>query len=227
MAVIVRENQEFDGEIAKVKVYRTEGLLTKEEKVRAEALDEVIQRRMGELIAELEKTGLIDRVGGNDTLELWYTVGKGLDFVDDPHLVSPSDEKYVWRAIYDHAGPLHAGTIPKRARERPLTSHFRYCYLLGKFDWEFVESGGTWTTWSEFFDSKPIREDNRIIAWLGRIQDRRTEGLQNWIRPLNRAIRNEFRDMDTGVFNDRELKEKLEAVYRRVYGESSPTELNS
>ncbi len=218
MAVIVREIRDFDGKEVKVKVYRTEGLLTKKEKERAEALDEVIKRRMSEIVSELTRADLIDRVRGNDTLELWYTVGKGLDFVDDPNLVRPLDVKHVWRAIYDHAGPLHVGAIPQRAERRPRTSHFSYCYQLGKFDWEFVKSGGTWTTWSEFFDSKPIKQDERIIRWLGKIQERRTKGLQNWIRPLNKAIRNEFRGSDTGVFEDDELEQKLEAIYRGVHG---------
>lgn len=222
MAVIVRETREIAGEEREVKVYRTDGVLTKEDKEEAKELDEIIHSKMEELLNELDESGLIEEVGGTDTLELWYTVGKHLKFVDELELLSDQDRDYIWRALYDHAGPLHQNDeIPERVKRSPRTSHFYYCYQLAKFDWDTVKAGGTWTTWVEIFDSKPIRQDERIIDWLVDVIDQHEGAIQDWSRSLNREIRHEFKNKDTSVWEEDELRSRLDRVFERVHGKMS------
>lgn len=219
MAVIVREKREISGEEREVKVYRTDGMLTQEKKDQAEELDKLIESRMEELIDELENSGLIEKVGGKDTLELWYRVGEHMDFVNESNLINSGDRDYVWRALYDHAGPLHQNDkIPERVKRSPKTSYFYYCFLLAKFDWETVSAGGTWTTWVEIFDSRPIRQDERIIDWLVESIEDHNGPIQEWARELNKAIRREFGDKDTSVFEDDELKAELDRIFEEVHG---------
>ena len=219
MAVIIRETREIAGHEREVKVYRTDGPLTQEEKKKAEELDEFLEGEMEKLIDDLRERGLIKQVGSQDALELWYTVGTHLDFVSNTDIISTQDRKYVWRALYDHAGPLHLKeSIPKRVEQSPKTSHFYYCYLLGKFDWETVKSGEIWTTWLEIFDSKPVRQDERITEWLVDSIDQHEGGIQEWVRPLNKAIRNKFENKDTTVFSDEELQRELNQILEDVHG---------
>lgn len=214
MAVIIRENRTIAGKVVRgVKVYKSDRPVTREAREQAEKLDRFLQKKMSEIGRKMKERGLLAKKGKPGVLQLWYQVGKHLDFVMDPSIVPVEDRKYVWRALYDHAGPLHEGPIPVRVQRSPKTSHFRYCYLLAsKFDWEFVRSAGNWTAWVEFFDSPVIHQDERIIEWLGSKQKHVTGSRQDWVRELTKAIRNRLKNKDTSVFTDEELHERLEDI---------------
>lgn len=220
IAIIVREEQTIGGETVEVKVYKTDGPLTKAKREQAEELDKLIETRMAETIEEVRDKGLLALVGRPGVLKLWWHVGRRLQFLAETDMIGPNDWKYVWRAVHDHAGPLLTGPMPERTKNRPKTSYFRYMSLLGTLEWDQVLALETWTTWCEVFDSRPIREDVRIVRWLGTVTERRGEqGLQEWIRPLNRGIRNELKNTDTSVLPEGELHERLESIYQRVHGE--------
>lgn len=210
MAVIVRETRTIAGrEFPTVKVYKTaEGVpLTREERERAERLDALLAKQMKEVAAEVRSLGLLDLKNRPGVVKLWYGVGRRLSFIDDNDLVPLRDRRFVWRALYDHADDLLPGPPGIRANQRPENSHFRYCYLLAKFD-EDVALSASWTFWVECFDSIAIREDERIVEWLA--SSIREIGLkQNEIRALNKAIRAEFREVDTTVLSDEELTQRL------------------
>ncbi|MBI2909417.1 MAG: hypothetical protein HYX92_17365 [Chloroflexi bacterium] len=220
MAVIIREEKVIEGKAYTVKVYRTRPgrLVTDGEKKRAEQLDVALSEKLKQLQREMEEMGLLGLRGKKGkVLRLWHEVGKRLDFVTDSSVVSPEDREYTWRAIYDHAGSLAPGPLTERAKRDPDTSHFSYCHRLSRFPWEFVESAGDWTSWSEFFDRKETKNDPRIIEWLG--QKARQGGVaarQNWLRPLTKAIHKEFGDTDTTVFSVAELYERLDRIFAQT-----------
>lgn len=219
MAVIIREDRVIGGKkITGLKIYKSERLVTREAKEQAEKLDEFIEKKMREIGEHVKKAGLIGSEKRKGKLELWYEVGKGLSFVMDTTIVPAEDRKYVWRALYDHAGPLAPGPLSVRAKERPETSHFKYCWQLAQYPWEFVESAGNWGAWIAFFDSLVIRNDDRIIDWLKTKQKYAAGNKQDWLRNLNRAIRREFKGCDTSVFSDQELNDRLEKIFNEVYG---------
>ncbi len=215
MAVIIRETRTIDGKPEKVKVFKTKRLLTGELRAQAEKLDNFLSNKMKQIEQEMRDTGLIDLKGQRGRVhKLWYELGKRLGFVMDTSKVAAEDREFVWRALYDHAGSLAPGPITKRAERDPETSHFSYCYMLSKFPWEFVETAGDWTSWSEFLDRKETKNDQRIIEWLGKkAKESNFKSRQNWLRPLTKAIHKEFEKKDTTVFSDEELSEILDKVF--------------
>jgi hypothetical protein len=217
VAVIIREDKVIGGKkIVGLKIYKSEHLVTRKAKEQADKLDEFIERRMRDIEEHVKKAGLLG--SKKEKLRLWYEVGKRLSFVMDASIVPAEDRKYVWRALYDHAGPLAPGPLGVRAAERPETSHFKYCWRLAQYPWEFAESAGNWGAWIAFFDSLVIRNDERIIDWLKTKQKYATGNKQDWLRDLNREIRREFKGRDTSVFSDQELDDRLENIFAKVCG---------
>ena len=201
MAVIIRETRTIDGKPEKVKVFKTKRLLTGELREQAEKLDKFLSERLKEIEQEMKENGLLALKGKRGEVHrLWYEVGRRLEFVMDTSVVAAEDREFVWRAIYDHVQALHRGPIPERVKRDPETSHFLYCYKLAQFPWEFVESVGDWTSWSEFFDRKETKNDSRIIEWLGKkAKESNVSGRQNWLRPLTKAIHEEYDKYDTRI----------------------------
>ena len=106
MPVIVREQREIDGKMQTVKIYKTDRFLTREAKEQAEKLDLLLNRKMKEIETEINKSNLLGLKRRRGVIKLWYEVGERLSFILDPTVVSLEDQKYVWRALYDHAGNL-------------------------------------------------------------------------------------------------------------------------
>jgi hypothetical protein len=212
MAVIVREIRTIDGREEEVKVFKTKRILTSDFRQEAEKLDKFLAKKMKEIRNEMESAGFLSLKGKKGkVIKLWYEIGKRLDFVLDTSIIPAEDREYVWRALYDHAGELAPGPISERVRRNPETSHFSYCFKLALFPWKFVESAGDWTSWSEFFDRSETKNDPRIIEWLGnKAKEINKAGMQNWLRPLTKAIHQEFEKKDTTVFSERELSLRLE-----------------
>jgi hypothetical protein len=220
MAVIIREKKIIEGKEYPVMVYKTTPgkLVTNEEKKKAEHFDRFLSERIKQIEHKMIDAGLLALKGKKGkVLKLWYEVGRRLEFVADTSLVAPEDIDYVWRAIYDHAGKLAPGPLTERVKRDPETSHFSYCYKLSRFPWEFVEMAGDWTSWSEFFDRKETKDDERIIEWLGKkARESNVTGRQNWLRPLTKAIHDKFGNRDTTVFSPEELYERLDEIFRAM-----------
>lgn len=137
------------------------------------------------------------------------------------------DRKFIWRAIYDHAGeliptPPHSGSSDtKNRRAEGTRNHFRYCYLIAsKFpDFNFVEKVGDWSSWIDLLDSPTIQNDERILEWIATKQQSSTEDSRvDWLRKLINGIRGEFPAVtDTSVLSEKELLGRLEKMYRKVF----------
>jgi len=228
MAIIIREKKNIEGKEYTVKVYRTAPgkLVTEEEKRRAERFDVFLSQKMKQIERDMRRSGLVALKGKRGEVHrLWYEVGSRLQFVMDTSVVAAEDRDFVWRAIYDHVQELHRGPIPKRVKRNPETSHFSYCYKLSTFPWEFVDSAGDWTSWSEFFDRKETRNDPRIIEWLGKkAKETSVSGRQNWLRPLTKAIHEEYDKYDTRIrFESKdELFRDLDRIFSRIHKNERP-----
>ncbi|WP_420182102.1 hypothetical protein ACNO8S_13655 [Haloarcula sp. KBTZ06] len=221
MAVIVRERHETGDGIEYRETYRTDKHLTDEARAQAEELDALLESRMKAIEQEMESEGLLKLVNSSGVIQLWYEVGQRLDFVFDPSVVSPEDREDVLRALYDHTAKLWPGEeIPRRAN-RATENHFWYCYQLAQYEWELVEQAGNWTIWVEFFDTELMQKDERIIRWLAEVQEQfDPSARQNWVREINRELRNVFESIDTRILSDEELREELNEVLEDVHGVS-------
>jgi len=219
MPVIIREMRSIAGSPpALVKVYKPSDIpLTRDDKIKAEKMDELLDEKMRNIENEIKKLGYHKLRGKKGAIKLWYEVGKRLAPLVESLDLHSGERKYVWRAVYDHVDALKPGEPKVRANERPEDSHFSYCCKLASFDWEFVDKVGDWTTWYELFDSTLFKSDNRLLQWLGKKQRDVSSSQQNWLRPLTKAIRNELKKHDTTVFDDKELYEKLDKIYQTIH----------
>jgi hypothetical protein len=230
--VKVSEEIVVAGKTIQAKVYRSENQrpLTKSAKDQANRLDELISERMCKIENEMKEQGLLNLKGKRGALKLWYEVGKRLTFVETTDLVSNEDRKFIWRAIYDHAGelipiPPHPGSsLTRRRRAEGMRNHFRYCYLIAsKFpDYRFVETVGDWSSWIDLLDSPTIQNDERILEWIATKQQSSSDDSRvDWLRRLINGIRGEFPAItDTTILSDKELFGKLENMYRKVFRRS-------
>jgi len=223
MAVKIRETIIIMGEECEnVEKYRSgKNLVTKEDIELADKNDKILHDEIKKIENEMEKLGYLKLKGKKgEALRLWYEVGVRLRPLLDGLEVNSDDRKFLFRAIYDHAGNLAPGAPKKRANETPETSHFSYCYKLGPFSWDFVSQAGDWTTWSELFDSELFRKDNRLIEWLATKQNEKSRtSQQKWLRPLTTKIRNELKDIITTEFSEKDLYERLDVIYEKLYAE--------
>jgi hypothetical protein len=231
MPVIVREEITVGGKQIPAKVYKSENPrpLTKSARDKANELDQLIARKMHDIEEEMERNGLLELKSRRGVLKLWYEVGKRLDFVETTKLVSSEDRKFIWRALYDHAGklapnrPYESDNPPQSRRADEPRNHFRYCYLIAKkfHDFDLVESVGDWSSWIDLLDSPTIQNDERILEWIASKQQNSTEDSRvEWLRKLINGIRGEFPAAgamtDTTVLTNKELKQKLEKMYHNI-----------
>ncbi|MCJ7816519.1 MAG: hypothetical protein MUP55_01555 [Candidatus Aenigmarchaeota archaeon] len=220
MVIIIRKDMEIRGNLFKnVKTYEPGGYMTKEDKERAENIDKKIAEEFKNMESDFKKKGLLYLKGKKQkVVELWWEVGKRLSFIDEFGL-DEDERRLIWVAMYYHGKNLAPGPPGKRVRRSPETSHFSYCYKLGKFPKE-VALSQDWTAWSEFFDSEVIKNDTRIIEWLNKkVKDKFPGGSrQNWLRELTKVIRNRFKNIDTASYRKKEeLEKELETIFKEIY----------
>jgi len=232
MPVIVRDEIIFGGKKTLAKIYKSDSQrpLTRSAMDKANELDDLIKRKMRDIENEMEKRGLLALKSRRGVLKLWYEVGKRLSFVETTDLVVAEDRKFIWRALYDHAGGL-TPTPPHPGPDRPLNrradeprNHFRYCYLIAKKfrNFDFVESVGDWSSWIDLLDSPTIQNDERILEWIASKQQGSSEDSRvDWLRKIINGIRHQFPAAgamtDTSVFTERELIEKLESMHYKMF----------
>jgi hypothetical protein len=221
VAVVVREEREIGGKMySGVKVYLSDRrFVTKTERDAADKLDKYLEEELRDIREEADSRSLIGLKGKPGVLQLWHFVGSRLGFVDDPAVIPPEDRKYIWRALWDHAGELAPGEKDRQSRkEGSFRDHFRYCYFVGRYPWEEVGKAGNWRAWVEFLDSPWTRNDERIPRWIG--NKVKVSAKRNWLRGLNRRIRQELRSVHTRVLTDEELEERLERIWDGVMREA-------
>jgi len=220
MAVIIKEKRIIGGkEYKDIKVYKLDKgkFVTREVKENAQKLDKYLHEKMKEIENLIKKKNIISLKGKPGVIRLWYEIGKRLSFVYDEKIIQPEDRKYVWRALYDHAGELIPGAPKIRANERWWSSHFFYCYQIGLFPWSFVKAAGNWTAWVEFLDSQRIRRDERIVKWLGSEAKKVQAGKQDWLRKLTQSVRHAFMNRNTMRLTTDELHEELNEIFAETY----------
>ena len=217
MAVIIRETRILGGkEFPGRKVYKSDKFVTAEIKKQADTLDLFLQNKAEEIRGQLRESSLLRATSKKDILKLRHEIGKQLDFTDDPKIVHPDDKKFIWRALFDHAGDLAPGPPDERANKRPETSFFCYCHRLGKLPREMVEAGGDWSSWQRFFDLA-IKRDERILNWLGQNRNKlRTALKKDWLKRTTKLLTEQFHNRDTTLLSAKELNKELGEILSKT-----------
>lgn len=184
--------------------------ITQEEEKKALALD----RTLATLVPEIEGKWLSKRgkqgSGGKIDVELAYNIGKKLaTVVDNKSLVSPSERKWVWKAIRE----LHLKdetVFKKRERTR---DDLEYLYKVSKYPLEFVKRM-SWDTFSRLLDSPSIRQDERFESWFQRKAKQTTQIKRGFLRRFAKYLYALVKNKDTTVLSDKELYKLYETAWR-------------
>ncbi len=171
MPVIVRKLVPFGDEEILARVIEPSGVISKEDRIRAESLDELLQVRVPEIADEV-----LDEVPDDPNgVRRWHCLGKKLRvIVDDRRLVLQSDidNMVVWQAIWQY---LPQSMIPKRTNiEKPYSDkqhkrqdHLSLCYEISSYEWDEVSWIQSWAFVHEMTARPSILRDMRIFSALG------------------------------------------------------------
>ena len=211
MAIIIREEVTLpNGKKTRVKTYISDiSPLPGNLRRKADENDEMIRTKIHEIERELDDLGLFKLKGRHGVIKLWYEFGSRLGFIDDMNL-SSSARQHIWHAIYDHTEKLYDKTEPTPSRF--WYYEISYSYRIGKFDWDFVKTAGTWRDWIDFLDSTALREDPRIIEWIASLQKRESMRT-DFLRILRRAISGKFRNTVTSELSEDVLYQALNEIF--------------
>lgn len=146
MAIRIME----DGHI----IYRPYGVIAKEDRERADRLDDVLKTEMPKIAKETMK-----KAESENTLAKWYFFGCEIaKIVDDTDLVLRSDIESgdVWLAMRQNLPkkfPLKwAGEEnPPLSLQRRDRDHFMLCYALSQFDWDKINWIKNWHHWRSIY----------------------------------------------------------------------------
>jgi hypothetical protein len=171
MAVIVRQKARIEDSDVEMRSYLPPGGLSKEERIRADRLDEELSKRMP-IIAK--KVLSIEPKEDNLVFRR-HTLGRYLrEIIDDQELVSRVDveNKLIFMAIWDHlpdslrpVGP--AGGKPSAKDPLRRKDHLMLCYDISGFEWLEVKWIKRWDDWYRLAFRPGLVRDKRIIKALG------------------------------------------------------------
>lgn len=215
MAVVVRKTEDFRGTEKEVKVYKTNGLLTKKKKEQAERLDQYLSKNVPELASRV-----INQYPPKENfMRHRYELGKEFhDLLDNSDLVTQEDfaEDYIWDGIWYY---LPKSIKPMRSkdeesyldREVKRQGFFSLVYEISKFDWEDVNWIKRWHDWYEICSRPKLIEDERILNQLGcEISKLETYPSGEKFRKIIQKVGSTFStksQTDTSLFDRKEIKE--------------------
>jgi len=168
--VIVRKTMLFGGQERELKTYQPAGPLSREDRLRAERLDEILSARVP-VLAEAALYGAKDE----GLVRRWYLLGSKLrEVVDDTDLVLRSDVEngLVWQAIWQY---LPRALRPKGsqdegeygAMQHKRKDHLSLCYEISRFPWAEVEWIERWDDWHQISFRPGVLRDRRVLHSLG------------------------------------------------------------
>lgn len=222
MAVLVRETTVLNGEEVETRVYKPSGRLSKEDRKRADRLDEVLADRIPSLGIEIDEE--LDEDYG--LLRERYLLGKKLrDIVDDRELVKQTDvdNGYIWEAVWQYLPDSlrPAGSTDDESysdRENRREGMFSLSYKLSDYGWSEIAWIERWHDWYELASRPGVLRDHRVLEELGnQIQALDEypdeEEFQRIVKGLTEAFPTR-RFRESRLLDDETIREDVEEVVR-------------
>lgn len=186
---------------------------------RAHKLDDYLSNRIPTIEKELIHAKLLDekmpkqgKPKNRGGVLLWHALGCKLSAICDEQGITGAthirERRWLWEAIEK----IHATERIKRVGRGRTRLHFEYCYRLSKFPLEFAKQLN-WGEWVYFFDSRTVREEPRVDAWLRTLVERGEKINRMIFRRFTERLNKRARKLDTSVFNEKELF----AIYNEVW----------
>ena len=136
-------------------------------------------------------------------------------------IVGTRERRWLWEALQN----LHASRRISRAVRGRTRNHFEYCYRLAQFSSGFA-SQIKWSEWVYFFDSRTVREENRIDEWLQRLTQKGDKITRQLFRRFSELLNDRIRKLDTSVLNKTELFAIYDAAWVAAKRELSSKSLS-
>lgn len=224
MAVIVRKRVTFGDRQVELEVYQPEGLLSKEDRLRADRLDDLLKRRLPEIATEVIETA----GASSDVVRRWYLLGKELrEVVDDRELVAGADvsDGLVWLAIWqylpDSMKPKGAkDATPYVKQQHKRKDHLSLCYEISGFEWSHVQWIRRWDDWNQLAFRPGLLRDQRIVLALGRRVSRLSKyPSRREFREILKMLGDAFptrRFRDSSLLGDPQIDRTVREVVERV-----------
>lgn len=167
MAVLIRRKIIIGGEIVELKTYHPAGSLTREERVKANRLDAVLQERVHALAVE----AINEADSSKGWVHLYFLLGRKIrEVVNDETLVSAVDIQngLIWRSVWEY--------LPKKLREKSKEDGNSYekmqkngfdplaiAYKISKFSWKDIENVRRQDDWNHLSHRPAVFRDERIL----------------------------------------------------------------
>jgi len=163
----VRRKVVIRDELLEMKVYIPSGALSKEDRERADRLDEVLAKRIPELAEGLDTiTPLVRR---------WHEFGRrvrclleGSSLVLDADVASGAFWEAVWQYLPARARPRRAAHVEDYGRVlHKHMDHLSLCYEIAQLEWWQVCWLRRWDDWHQLAARPALIRDERIVEALG------------------------------------------------------------
>lgn len=224
MAVIVRKKVKIADKDVEMRTYLPPGGLSKEERLRADRLDETLSRKMPIIAKEISEMPPEE----DNLVFKRYKIGCYMrEIIDDPELVSRTDveNKMVFLAIWDHLplslkpeGPTNAKPYSERQLRRK--GYLSLCYEISQFDWSDVKWIKRWDDWYRLAFRPGIVRDKRILKALGKaISELGTYPSARGFREIAKLLGRAFptrRLRDSSLFTDEKITQVVHETLQQV-----------
>ncbi len=171
MAVILRKTVINGPSTFEVETYEPPGRLSKDERVRADRLDEFLRNEM----PKIREHVLAAAPEHGELVRRWYLLGKKLrEIVSNRELVSGADvdSGIIWSAIWyflpdslKPAGSTESTDYSQKRHKRK--DHLSLCFEIARFEWCEVAWLKRWDDWNQIAFRPGLLRDPRILNALG------------------------------------------------------------
>jgi len=219
MTVLLREKTDIRGVETEIKVFRPSGVLSREHREQAEALDKFLSCEVS-LIADR-----IMQMSEIKPLQKWYQFGKGLhQILDDNDLVSRTDLEngLIWEAIKQHLPEsiaLKGSGIARDAKAKYAgsRSHLAMCYAIAEHAWKDVRWMKRWRDWTEIYTRESVRRDKRVLRSL-RTEIKRMEQYpsKEVFREIVKSLSAQTTGKDIKILDDSVIAEKVHHAFEQT-----------
>lgn len=186
--------------------YKSNAPLTADLQKQAEVFDKYLSSRVPEIIRELRYEGLLKPKGkvqrtDEGSVKLWHSLGVKLrKLCDDAGIQGRRERRWLWEALEN----VYSTDPIRRVSRGKGRIHFEYCYRLSKFPIESAKELH-WSEWVYFFDSKTVREEERIDDWLIALMEKEPTISRATFRLFVQNLNKRIKKLDTSELSTEEL----------------------
>ena len=224
MSVIIRKKVKFGDQISEIESYQPLRVISKEERIRADRLDEILMKQIPQIAIEVTE----EIPNKEDIVKKWHLLGVKLrGIVDDREIVMEADieNMLIWQAIWYF---LPETMMTQRTnfdkyyseKQHKRQDHLSLCYELGQFNWEEVNWIKRWSDWHEITARRAIVLDKRILLALGgAMRSLEQYPAKTEMLDILKAIGKKYpvrRLRDTSVFNENEIIDFVSSTVNRI-----------